>query len=109
MSNIINWADPAVQAAVISGVCSIGAAIIAAVCAAVIGAQISGRKKLLEKLRVACDDIAYLLAVERQHCTIHQTTGEKSLKLTVRRKVVDDGFSWSGNYTPGRVRKQLNN
>lgn len=109
MNNIINWADTAVQAAVISGACSIGAAIIAAICAAVIGAQISGRKKLQEKLEAACHDIAFLLAVERQHCTIHQDTSEKSLKLVVRRKVEESGFNWSGRFTPGRVRNVLHN
>jgi hypothetical protein len=106
----INWHDPAVQASIITGVFGLIAAVIAAICATAIGTKIADRKRLEEKLKIACGDIAFLLAVERQHCTIHQKTSEteQSLKLVVRREVEDAGHTWSGRFTPGRARQLFN-
>lgn len=101
----INWADSAVQAAVISSVGGVAAAAIAAICAGVIGAQIAGRKRLRELLLLAADDIAFLLAVEEEHCSVHSQTGGKTMKQTIRERVASKGqLSWSGKFTPGRMR-----
>ncbi|WP_432263366.1 hypothetical protein [Cupriavidus sp. TMH.W2] len=103
MQTYLHWSDPAVQAAIISAVGSILTSTIAAICAAILGKQIAGRKRLREKLLIAQDDIEFLLLVEQAHCEIHQERGEASRKLNVRKGVKEQGFSWSGKFTPGRV------
>ena len=65
---IVLMTDPAVQAAIISAVGGVLAATIAALAAAVIGQQITGRRKLQTALLDAVDDIEFLLAVEQEHC-----------------------------------------
>ena len=96
--------DPSVQASIISALGGIVAAAIAAIAAAVIGKQISGRKKLQVALLDAVDDIEFLLAVEQEHCNLHKEGSEESFKQRVRQSVRDQGLEWSGRFTPGRVR-----
>ena len=96
--------DPSVQASIISALGGIVAAAIAAIAAAVIGKQISGRKKLQVALLDAVDDIEFLLAVEQEHCNLHKEVSEESFKQRVRQSVRDQGLEWSGRFTPGRVR-----
>lgn len=96
--------DPSVQASIISALGGIVAAAIAAIAAAVIGKQISGRKKLQAALLDAVDDIEFLLAVEQEHCNLHKEVSEESFKQRVRQSVRDQGLEWSGRFTPGRVR-----
>ena len=95
---------PSVQASIISALGGIVAAAIAAIAAAVIGKQISGRKKLQVALLDAVDDIEFLLAVEQEHCNLHKEVSEESFKQRVRQSVRDQGLEWSGRFTPGRVR-----
>ncbi|MDE3023166.1 MAG: hypothetical protein KGI54_15175 [Pseudomonadota bacterium] len=82
---------------------SIVAATIAAICAAIIGKRFDDRKKLRERLECAQKDIAFLLAVEEEHCELHIKTINKSLKLTIRDDVRKKGQVWSGKFTPGRI------
>lgn len=103
----LNWTDPAVQAAIISAVGSVVAAAIAALCAAIIGKQITGRKRLQEKLDQAQGDILFLLAVEEEHCKLHQVDTEISNKRRVRRVAGERGFRWSGRFTPSRIKARL--
>jgi GTP cyclohydrolase I len=98
----INFADPAVQAAVISSVGSILAAAIAAICASVIGFQIAGRRRLQENLRHAIDDISFLLEVEKIHCQLRAEHQGSSMKIIVRKRAAEAGERWSGKFTPGR-------
>lgn len=91
------WSDAAVQAALIQAVGGIVAASIAAIAAAIIGQRIADRKRLREKNQALQRDLAFLLAVEREHC---QRGGQKIL---VREHVRKLGHSWSGRFTPGRV------
>lgn len=100
----INVQDPSVQAALIGAVGSIVTAAIAAICAALVGQQIAGRRRLAEKLVAAQKDIEFLLAVEQQHCEVHQAREGASQKLRIRKAVKDHGFMWSGRFTPGRLR-----
>ena len=64
----IDWSNPEIQAALISGLFTVLSALIAAVAAAVIGQTIANRRKLKRDLAIAIDDIASLLAVEELHC-----------------------------------------
>lgn len=71
---------------------------------ALAGQAILGRKRMQEKLEIAYDDIAYLLKVEALHCERHKELNRASFKLRVRQEVNASGLSWSGRFTPGRVR-----
>jgi len=103
----INLADAQVQAAVIQSLGAVIAAAIAAICAAIIGRQIAGRNKLRDLLQEAVTDIHFLLAVESEHCNKHQKTHEESFKVRVRQLVREQGYTWSGRFTPGRARNLL--
>lgn len=93
--------DPAVQAALISSIGSVLAALIAAACAAFIGKQFHDRQKLKDELAIAIGDIAFLLAVEDGHCKLHEDAFKK--KMSLRAAAREKGLEWSGNFTPGRV------
>lgn len=71
---------------------------------ALAGQAILGRKRLQEKLAIAHADISYLLAVEAAHCEKHKELNQASFKLRIRKEVSATGLSWSGRFTPGRVR-----
>lgn len=98
------WTDPAVQAALIESVGNLLTAIIATTCAALIGQQISDRRRLKERLSLAQNDIAFLLAVEEEHCNLHKEAKGQTLKQTVRKSATERGITWSGKFTPGRVK-----
>ena len=71
---------------------------------ALIGQVIISRKRLVEKLEIAQADIAYLLHVETLHCEKHREMNRASFKLRIRKEATEYGLSWSGRFTPGRVR-----
>lgn len=100
----IHWTDPAVQAAAISAIGGVLAAAIAAICAAIIGHEIADRKKLKSMLQAAVDDVAFLLVVEEKHCNLQRQFTEESFKQRIRGVARDRGLTWSGKFTPGRVR-----
>ncbi|WP_121968498.1 hypothetical protein [Leptolyngbya sp. BC1307] len=93
-----------IQAALISGIFTVLSALIAAVAAAIIGNTIADRRKLQEKLKIAIQDIAFLLEVEELHCEHNKRSNRPSRKNTVRNEVRDAGLDFSGQFTPGRVR-----
>lgn len=62
------------------------------------------RKRLKEKLQRAEQDILFLLAVEKAHCDRNQKQLHASFKNRVRSEVYAQGLTWSGSFTPGRVR-----
>lgn len=66
--------------------------------------QRKGRQRLEEKLRRAQGDVAYLLEVERLHCEKNRELRHASFKTRVRTEASKNGFTWSGAFTPGRVR-----
>lgn len=96
--------DPAVQSAFIQAVGAVLAALIAAVCATIIGRQIANRRKLQASLQDAVADIQFLLAVETAHCDLHKEVSEESFKQRIRQVARDQGYEWSGKFTPGRAR-----
>lgn len=100
----ISFTDPAVQSALIQAVGGILAAVVAAIAAAVIGRQIAGRKRLQVALQASVSDIQFLLAVESAHCEMHKEVSEESFKQRIRQVARDQGFEWSGKFTPGRAR-----
>lgn len=62
------------------------------------------RQRLEERLRRAQADVAYLLEVERLHCEKNRELRQASFKTRVRTEASKNGFTWSGAFTPGRVR-----
>lgn len=62
------------------------------------------RKRLKEKLQRAEQDILFLLAVEKAHCDRNQKQLHASFKNRIRSEVYAQGLTWSGSFTPGRVR-----
>jgi len=104
---MIIWSDPSVQSAMISTAGTVFATIVATICAAVIGKRIANGERLKEKLDVAINDIAFLLAVEDEHCKLHKENTNQSSKLRIRQFAVDRGLTWSGKFTPGRAKYYL--
>lgn len=103
---VIPFTDPAVISAIIQSAGTLLSAIIAAICASVIGKRFLNRKRLQAELITAVEDIAFLLAVEEEHCKVHRLASDNSCKQTVRELARERGFSWSGNFTPGRARNR---
>lgn len=101
----LNLADPAVVAAIVTALGSIFTTLVAGSCAVLVNRQITRRRRLQSKVDQAQKDIAFLLAVEHQHCQIHSSREGQSLKNIVRDRVRDAGLQWTGRFTPGRVRR----
>lgn len=99
----LNLNDPAVQAAVISAAGSICTSFIAGLCALLVSIQVTGQRKLVEQLQTAKSDIEFQLAVEKLHCDLHLATSGQSFKNTIRKQAKEQGHTWSGKFTPGRV------
>lgn len=96
--------DPTVIAAVIQAVGGVLATTIAGIAAFVVGKRFVAMQALQEKLQQAKADIAFLLAVEAEHGRLHEARGETSNKLHVRRRVRNQGLTWTAKFTPGRTR-----
>ncbi|MGB3299506.1 MAG: hypothetical protein WBA76_14675 [Phormidesmis sp.] len=100
-----DFSDTAIQAAVVSGIFTVLSALIAAIAAATIGQAIAKGSKLKADLKTACDDIKFLLAVEKLHCDRNEQELQQSLKNVTRREVTaSTGLAFSQKFTPGRVR-----
>ncbi|MBA1204754.1 MULTISPECIES: hypothetical protein [Pseudomonas] len=97
--------DPAVQSALINAFAAIVSTVLAAASAALIGKKFSDRKKLERSLELCQKDVEFLLRVEAEHVELHKERGDKPNKLKVRERVKDLGFSFSGKFTPGRLRQ----
>lgn len=94
----IIWNDAAVQAALIQAIGGVVAAALAAAAAALIGKRFMAQERLKQKNAALQNDLFFLLAVEEAHC--ERAGGGK---LIVRELVRQQGFSWTGRFTPGRV------
>lgn len=102
----IDLSNIEIQAAVVSGVFTILSALIAAIAAGIIGKTIADRQNLQEDLKIAAQDIAFLLSVEAMHCEYNKRSNRTSRKNTVRDEVRETGLYFSGEFTPGRVRSR---
>lgn len=92
--------DPSYVPALIAA----GSGIVTSLITGLIGKRFANIKALQEKLKLAQSDISYLLKVEEIHCeTLKQATGESN-KLRIRRQAESEGVTWSGQFTPGRLR-----
>lgn len=100
----IDLSNVEIQKTIISGLFSILTTIIAAVTAGFIGKFIANRRKLQKNLELAIRDIEFLLEVEKSHCDYNREQSGASRKNMVRASVRSSGFSFSGRFTPGRVR-----
>ena len=101
---MIILSDPAVQAAIINTAGTVFATIVATVFATIFGKRILNGEKLKENLDIAINDVAFLLAVEEEHCAIHKENTNQSSKLRIRQIAVERGLIWSGKFTPGRAK-----
>lgn len=106
---MIIWSDPSVQSALITTAGTVFATILATICAAVIGKRIANGDKLKENLEIAINDIAFLLAVEEEHCLVHKENTKQSSKLKIRQIAESRGLVWSGKFTPGRAKFRSKN
>jgi len=88
------------DSAIISGLFGLASTIIGAL----IHKEYMSRKRLKEKLHRAEQDILFLLQVERLHCDQNLALRQASFKTRVRNEAFSQGFTWSGAFTPGRVR-----
>ena len=88
------------DSAIISGIFGLATTIIGAV----IHQEYMSRKRLKEKLRRAEQDVLFLLEVERLHCAQNLKLRQASFKTRVRNEAFGHGFTWSGSFTPSRVR-----
>lgn len=88
------------DSAIISGIFGLATTIIGAV----IHQEYMSRKRLKEKLRRAEQDVLFLLEVERLHCAQNRKLRHASFKTRVRNEAFGHGFTWSGSFTPSRVR-----
>lgn len=98
--------SPIVNAALIQGGFTVLAAGIAALTGRAIGKRFSDRKKLEKDLKIARNDIRYLLKVEEEHCRIHSNKSDHSLKNTVRKRVREQGYVWSEENTPSLITRK---
>lgn len=97
--------DPAVQSALINAFAAVSSTVMAAACAALIGRRFTDRKKLEQQLELCQKDVEFLLLVEAEHVVLHKERGDPPNKLKIRAKVRDLGHSFSGKFTPGRLRQ----
>ena len=89
--------DPAVQAAIISSVGSVLAAVIAAGVAAIIGQRFANQKKLRSRIAVLQSDLLFLWAVQQEYSRRY---GDK---IGVRDVVRAQGYLWSGRFSPAKL------
>lgn len=102
----VDFSDTQIQVAIISGTFTLLSALIAATAAGLLGKYIANRQALQDDLQIAIGDIDFLLQVERLHCDFNKKTFDESRKILVRRELRNSGISFSGKFTPGRVRSQ---
>jgi hypothetical protein len=102
----IDLSNVEIQKVLISGLFSILNTVIAAATAGLIGKIIANRRKLQEKLDIAICDIEFLLQVEKIHCDNNKQELGESRKNSIRDAVRISGFSFSGKFTPGRIRSK---
>lgn len=95
--------SPEVQASIISATGSVISTLIGALAAALIGKRFMSQDRLKKDLNTAIADIAFLLAVEREHCEQNKKDGKGSCFQKVRSQVRHTQ-SWSGKFTPGRIK-----
>lgn len=94
--------DPQVLSAFIGAVGAIATAIIGAVFGLYAAKTSADRKKLVEYVETAQQDIEFLLAVEATYCQILKEEEGVSPKIKIRGIVNTQGKSWSGRFTPSR-------
>lgn len=78
--------------------------LVSTIIGAVIHQEYMSRKRLKEKLRRAEQDVLFLLEVERLHCAQNLKLRQASFKTRVRNEAFGRGYTWSGSFTPSRVR-----
>ena len=94
--------DAQIIAAIIQSTGTVIAAVVAAGVAGLIGKRLLQQDKLKSDLEVTKKDIAFLLAVEAKHCAKHKEQDGNSYKIKIREDTRQEGFEWSGRFTPSR-------
>jgi hypothetical protein len=67
------------------------------------------QQNLRAKLLEAQADIQFMLEVERQYVEQGKSIGAIPGKNSIRHAVSSNGFTWSGQNTPGRMRSNASN
>lgn len=102
---MINFSDTNIQVALISGGFSLLSTIVAGIVAQLISQEILNRKKLKENLKIAIEDIGFLLEVEREYGNLLRDHEKSTQKNIIRKKVREEtDYEFSGKFTPGRVK-----
>ncbi|GIU40879.1 hypothetical protein TUM3794_19850 [Shewanella colwelliana] len=89
---------------IIKAISSIFAAALPSFTAFYLGNRLIKKQKLQRDLKVALNDIQYLLAVEQYHCHEHKLVSDQSKKQMIRDSVaIETSLTWSGKFTPSRI------
>lgn len=101
MSFLKEAVDPSFVSEAIGGV----VAIITAVTGFALRYHRAAVKRKKRDLDLACDDILFMLALEAKYIALLKEQGVKlhNAKVTMRASVREDGLSFSGKFTPGKV------
>ncbi|MBO2656042.1 hypothetical protein I6M49_21600 [Shewanella algae] len=96
--------DNLLLATIIKAISSIFAAFVPSFTAFHLGNWLIKKQKIQKDLKVALNDIRYLLAVEQYHCNEHKLLCDQSKKQMIRDSVsAETSLSWSGKFTPSRI------
>lgn len=83
---------------------------IVTVVTAVLGFILRYHKAVVKRYKrdrdIACDDIAFQLALEAEYVALLRKEGvklEPSIKIAMRNRIRAQGLEFSGKFTPGRV------
>ena len=104
MCQIQTMNDPQIISAIIQSLGGIVSALVAASAASINGKKFLKQEKLKKDIQIATKDIEFLLEIEKMHCDAHNANHGTSNKNSFRDQVRENGFAWSGRFTPGRVK-----
>lgn len=73
-----------------------------------LGRKLIKSKQLKQDLKLALNDIKFLLSVEKLHCREHQERGGESKRIRIRNSVkAERALEWSGKFTLSQIIKKL--
>lgn len=75
-----------------------------------LGRKLIQSKQLKQDLKLALNDIKFLLSVEQLHCREHREREGESKRQMIRNSVkTERGLEWSGKFTLSQIIKKLKN
>lgn len=83
--------------------------VLAALGPSLVGVLWVRKNKAVAELKVACNDILFLLEVEKRHGLISELHEGKTNKHNIRAQVRSEtNLDWSGKFTPSRIKQKSN-